>query len=184
MYIITYAWLYKYILAKKHQDAVKKERNLLRLLIFLPIFLLSQETFLLPDEADHLMNQLNTHIKQAEKEVLIFTPHLDDYLFIKNLKSIAKKKVPIVIITQDPISKENQVLRLSLFNNISIFTLKPFSDSMSVKGSLVCIDDQRLFLLSGDINRKEMKNTYSFSVLKEQPCNTLLQTLLSRSNLY
>lgn len=157
---------------------------MLRLLIFLPIFLLSQETFILPDEADHLMDQLNAHIKQAEKEVFIFTPNLDDYIFIKNLKSLAKKKVPIVIITQDPISTENQVLRLSFFNNISIFTLKPFNDSKTIKGSLVCIDNQRLFLLSEDINRKEMKNTYSFSILKEQSCNTLFQTLLSRSSLY
>lgn len=163
---------------------MKKERNLLRLLIFLPIFLLSQDTFILPDEANHLMDQLNTNVKQAEKEVYIFTPHLDDYIFIKNLKSLAKKKVPIVIITQEPIAKENQVLRLSLFNNITIYTLRPFRDSKAINGSLVCIDDKRLFLLSAEINRKEMKNSYSFSMLKEQPCDALFQTLISRSSLY
>ena len=163
---------------------MKKGRNLLRLLIFLPIFLFSQETFILPDEADHLMDELNINIKQAKKEVYVFTPHLDDYIFIKNLKSLAKKKVPIVIITQEPIAKENQVLRLSLFNNISIYTLRPFRDSKTINGSLVCIDGQRLFLLSSDIDRKEMKNTYSFSMLKEQACDALFQTLLSRSRLY
>lgn len=163
---------------------MKKERNLLRLLIFLPIFLFSQETYILPDEADHLMDQLNSHIKQAEKEVFVFTPLLDDYILIKTLKSLAKKKVPVVIITQEPITKENQILRLSLFNNITIYTLRPFRDSKSISGSLVCIDDKRLFLLSADINRKEMKNTYSFSMLNEQSCDALFQTLLSRSVLY
>ncbi len=163
---------------------MKKGKNLLRLLIFLPIILFSQETFLLPDDADHLLDNINTQIQEARQEVLIFTPLLDDYMLIKHLKNTAKRDIPVTIITQGPIVKENKILRLSLFNNISIFALRPFNNSKRLEGSLICIDNQKLFLLSEDLNSSMMKKRYSFSLYKEGSCNTIFNTLLRRCNIY
>jgi len=157
---------------------------LLRLLIFLPIFLYSQETFLLPDDADHLMDTIYKQVNNADREVLIFTPYLDDYMLIKHLKRLAKKGTLVTLITQEPISKENKVLRLSLFNNISIFTLKPFNYSDDLKGSFLCIDDQKLFMLSEDIDSKMMKRRYAFALFEQQPCRDVFHTLLKRSKAY
>ena len=157
---------------------------MLRLLLLLPFFLYSQETFLLPDDTQHLMYKLNKNIQEAKEDVYIFTPTLNDYVLLKTLKTLSKKKIPLTIITQAPISKQNQVLRLSLLNHISLYTLVPFKDSELIHGSLVCIDNQELYLLSSDINSKRLKDEYSFAHYQKQNCHTLLKILLSRSKAY
>ena len=174
----------KYILAKKSQDRVKKGENLLRLLAFLPIFLFSSETFILPDEADHLMHTINQEMKCAKREIYVATPFLDDYSFIKTLKHTAKKGITITIITQGPIEESNQVSRLTLFNNITVFTLEPINHSEQIKGSVICIDEQKLFLLNDDISSKKMKSTYSFATSKQENCKAIFKTLLTRSKPY
>ncbi len=163
---------------------MKKGENLLRLFIFLPLFLFSQETFLLPDEADHLMDRIYTHIDKAHKDVFIFTRHLDDYLLIKHLKGLAKKGIPITLITQEPISQDNKVHRLTLIKNISVLSLQPFGESDTLKGSLICIDNSRFFMLSEELNSKMMQRRYSFATFQEQACHTVFQTLLKRSKHY
>lgn len=157
---------------------------MLRLLLFLPFILCSQETFILPDESHHLMHTLNKNIQNAKQDVYIFTPTLNDYLLIKSLKALSKKKIPITIITQAPISKQNQVLKLSLLKHISLYVLAAFKDSETIHGSLVCIDNQELFSLSSDINSKRLKEEYSFAHYQKQHCHKLFKTFLSRSKTY
>ncbi len=157
---------------------------MLRLLLFLPLILYSQETFLLPDDAQYLMHRLNKNIQNAKEDVYIFTPNLNDYLLIKTLKALSKKKLPLTIITQAPISNENQVLKLSLLKHVSLYTLLPFKDSNTIHGSLVCIDNQELFSLSSDINSKRLREEYSFAHYHKQNCHALFKTLLPRSKVY
>lgn len=163
---------------------MKMGKNLLRLLIFWPLFLFSQETFLLPDDADHLMNTIYTHIDKAHRKVYIFTGGLDDYLLIKHLKSLAKKDVPITLITQGPIAKDNGALKLTLVKNISVLSLQPFGTSNMIKGSFICIDNNRFFLLSEELNSKVLKTRYSIATYEENVCNTTFHTLLKRSKPY
>ena len=163
---------------------VKKEKNLLRLLLFLPIFLFSSETFILPDETDHLMHTMNKEIKGARNQIYFITPHLNDHTFIKTIKRVAKKGILVTIITEEPLQPDNQVSRLTLFNNMEVFTLKPFNQSEKIQGSLICIDNHKLFMLNSDIDNKKMKNSYSFATYSQEACNDLFYTLLERSTPY
>jgi len=156
---------------------------LLRLLLFFPIILLSQEIFMLPDEADTLMHTYNSDIKKAKKEVLILTPFIDEYILTRTLKKLSKKNVSIIIITKASPAQDNKVSYVSLFKNISVFTL-PALKTVSLNGSFICIDDKRSYAISGVLSQKKLKEVYSFGIYKKGKCAYLFTTLLQRSKPY
>lgn len=172
-----------YILAKKHQDAVKKEKYLLRLLLFFPIILLSQEIYLLPDDAHTLLSQYNSDIKSAKKEVFIFSAHLDDYSLTATLKKLSKQNIPITIISRSPIEEKNKMSYLSLFENISIFTLRSLN-SEEIRGSFICIDDEKYYLINDELDKKRLKTIHSLASYNEGKCSYLFKILLQRSSPY
>ena len=160
-----------------------------RLLLFFPLFVLANEVFTLPDHATHLINTLELRLKKANNEVYIFTPILNEYSLVKRLKQIAKKEIKIIIVTSKVDNIENKTKHLSLFNNISIFTLEALQnsemkDQLGLKGSLVCIDNKEMFLLADALESKSLKSNYSFAYWQTGPCKEIFETLLKRTKAY
>ena len=160
-----------------------------------PVFLLLQEAFTLPDQGDKLIHSLNLHLKKAKHEVYIFTPVINDYTIIRSLKKAAKGDVRITLITNESIRQDqnktginNQAAYLSLFKNISVFTLPSFhhdqDSSSELKGSLLCIDDEELFVIANGLSNKKLKSDYAFALHQKVKCNYLFEPLLERCKPY
>ena len=148
---------------------------MLKLFLFFPILLLSQDFFMLPDEAENFQYTLNTQLKKAKSSIEIFSPFLDLYLTDKTLKQMAKKGVKIDIITQE---KESKFSHLALFENINIFIL---NTSSKLKGTLICIDKDELFLLSNSLEYKNLNRDYAFVLHTKEACQKSFKILKSRS---
>ncbi len=155
----------------------QKGKNLLKNFLFLPIFLFSQELFMLPDETEHFKFSLNTQLKKAHSTIQIFTPYLNDYITIKNLKSMAKKGVNIELITKESQTEGNQISYLSLYENIRVYHLKT---DFEIKGLFVCIDKEIMFLLTNNLNYTKLSKEYSFALSSTQACEQRFITLKSR----
>lgn len=163
-------------------------------LIF-PVILLSQETFILPDEGAKVISTLNSHIKTAKKEVYIFTPTINDNTLVNSLKKVAKKDVNVFIITGDSLrnnkedpQQRNRASELSLFRNISVLTLQSLrhgqDESNGLQGSLICIDDEDLFLLTHELDTMKLKRDYAFALHQKMGCKHLFKPLLERAKAY
>lgn len=161
---------------------------MLRLFLFFPLFLLSQDLFLLPDESRNFLDTLNTHIKKANHEIYLFTPSIDEYTLLKTLKQRAEKNVKITIITSEPISEKNKAAYLSLFKNIHVFALSPLLHEIQneggLQGSLVCIDNKELFLLSEAVESENLKQNYAFALYQKRRCEQIFHTLIKRAKAY
>jgi len=150
---------------------------LLKLFLFLPILLLSQELFILPDEAEHFSSTLNMQIHKAKKSIHILTPFMNDYSTIKSLKGMAKKGVNISIITKDQHAKQNRISHLSLYENIRVYHLKT---DFGIKGFLICIDKDDMFLLANNLDYKILSKEYSFALHTKEVCQKRFVSLKKR----
>jgi len=151
---------------------------LLKLLVFIPIFLFSMDFFPLPDEAYHFNDTLNTSLQNAQTEILIITPYINNYSLQKALKKAAKHGVKVTIINAKGNNEVDKTSQLSLYKNISVYTLK---SEAALKGSTVCIDNSTLVLLSTALDFKVLKRDYGFATVNQSPCKKRAQTLLLRS---
>jgi len=138
---------------------------------------------MLPDDADTLMYSYNTDIKQAKKTISILSPSINDFSLIYSLKKLSKQNVPVVIITQLPLDEANKISYLSLFKNISVFTLKA-SEYLNTRGSIICVDNQKSYYISNALNQKKLKTDYAFGIYKEEACSYIFKTLLQRCTAY
>lgn len=160
-----------------------------RLLLFFPLFVLANETYLLPDQATHFINTLDHRLKQAKNEVYIFTPFLDEYSLVKRLKKIARKGVKITIITSKTDNIDDKTKHLSLFKNISVLTLEAVLNSevkerFGLKGSLVCIDDRESFVSTDTLATQSLQSNYSFAFQETGLCEGMFETIIKRANVY
>lgn len=135
---------------------------------------------MLPDDAHSLMSSYNRDIKNAKKEVYIFSSTLNEYTLIHTLKQLSKRDIPIIIISAEALEKEDKTGYLSLFKNISLFTM-PSLSSREIKGSIICIDDDKFYLISQTLEEKRLKERYAFAMYKQIECSYLFKTLLQRS---
>jgi len=149
----------------------------------------------LPDQGDRLVHSITAQLKTAKHEVLIFTPVMDEYTLIRSLKKAAKNDVKITLITNESIRQEhnktdinNQGAYLSLFHNIAVCTLPSFhhdqDSSSELKGSLICIDNEELFMITHGLSTKKLKSDYAFGLHQKIQCNTLFEPLLERCKPY
>jgi len=164
---------------QKNTKLCQKGKNLLKLFLFFPILLFSQELFTLPDEAEHLNYSLDKQIKTAKKSIYIFSSILNSYNTLKSLKSAGKRGVQINIITQKKLTKESKTSHLSLFKNITVHSL---NSDFNLKGSLICIDDKELFLFSNNLDYKQLRQDSSFALHTQETCEKTFTTLLQRSS--
>ena len=157
-----------------------KRKNLLRLFLFFPILLLSQDVFTLPEEADHLIYTLTQELSQADKEVYIFSSKLNGYKLITTLKKLTKKNITIHIISADLSNSKNKASYLNLLEGVHLYTLVEHEDRV-IKGSLLCIDDNKLYLSSASLDKVSIYNNYSFVLSKQTECNYLFKRVINRS---
>ncbi len=151
---------------------------MLKLFLFFPLFLLAQDIFPFPDEADNFNATLNKQIKKATKSISFLIPSLNNYTLQKELKSAAKRGVKITLITTKRPYKEDKISHLALFKGIYIYELKT---NQEIKGSFICIDNKRVILLSQELDYKSLKNSYGFALQAEEKCENRISTLLLRS---
>ena len=153
---------------------------MLRLFLFFPLLLLSQDTFSLPQEAEHFVYTLSTELIKADHEVYIFSSQLNEYKLIAALKKLSKKGVPIHIISADLKHQENKASYLSLLKNIHLYTLVQHEDRI-IKGSLICIDNKKLYLITERLDKVSLHHNYAFAIAKKTDCKHLFTKLLGRS---
>ena len=151
---------------------------MLKLLLFIPIFLFSMDFFPLPDEAYHFNETLNRSLKNAQREILIITPYINNYPLQKALKKVAKQGIKVIIISDKKAYKADRSSQLSLYKNISIYELK---SEAALKGSSICIDNKTLFLLSNALDFKAVKREYGFASRSQNSCKKRAKTLILRS---
>jgi len=153
---------------------------LLRLFLFFPLLLLSQDLFTLPDEAAHFLDSYNQDLLQTKKEVYLFSQEINDYTLVKTLKKLSKDNISIVIISQESSSLENKAYYLNLFEGVILYAL-PTNEQRSLKGSLTCIDNKRLYILSESLHKLSLRNNYSFVLRKDTPCKFIFDKLIQKS---
>ena len=153
---------------------------MLRLFLFFPILLLSQDIFVLPDEAEHYLHTYNNDLLRAKKEVYIFSPNINEYKLIHTIKKLSKKKVHITIISQENHNKDNKISTLSLLKNISIYTLST-DEKRRLRGTLTCVDDTIVYLCSESLEYSSLRNNYAFVLRKKMPCKHLFTDLVEKS---
>ena len=154
---------------------------MLRLFLFFPLLLLSQDLFTLPDEAAHFMDSYNKDLLDAKKDVYLFSQEINDYTLERTLKKLSKKKISIIIITQEERTpKNNKAYYLNLFEGVTLYTL-PSNAQRVLKGSLTCIDNKKLYISSDSLDKLSLHNNYSFALRKKIPCNVIFDTLIQKS---
>ena len=153
---------------------------MLRLFLFFPILLLSQDIFTLPDEADHFIYTFTKELSKADKEVYLFSSKLNEYKLITALKKLSKKKIHIHIISTDIENEDNKASFLNLLEGIDLYTLVQHEDRV-IKGSLLCIDDKKLYLSSDSLDKASLYNNYAFILVKNTECNYLFKRLIDKA---
>lgn len=153
---------------------------MLRLFLFFPLLLLSQDVFTLPDETNHFIYTFSKELSKADKEVHIFSSKLNEYTLISTLKKLSKKKVPLHIFTSELSQEDNKASYLSLLVGVHVYSLAEHKDRL-IKGSLVCIDDKKLYLSTQSLDKVSLYSDYAFVVVKETKCKHLFNKLKEKS---
>jgi len=153
---------------------------LLRLFLFFPILLLSQDIFTLPQEANHFIYTFSKELVKAEQEVYIFSSMLNEYELINALKKLSKKGVSVYIISRDLRKEDNKASYLSLLKGISLYIL-PQHKSRDIKGSLICIDNKKLYLSSESLDHASMYNNHAFVSVQQRQCQDLFKRMIGIS---
>lgn len=150
---------------------------MLRLFLFFPLLLLSQELFILPQESEYALYSLKKKLSKANKEVYLFTPSLNDYLLVNTLKKLNKEKVTITLISSNTNKQNSAISALSLLENVHFYTLLE-NDVRKIKGTVVCIDDTTLYLSSQNLAHTNIRQDYGFTSLEKKNCTKFFTRLL------
>ena len=153
---------------------------MIRLFLFFPLLLLSQEVFTLPQEASYFTNEYRTDLMKAKKSVYIFCEDINEYSFIAALKVLSKRDIPITLITKDTEKKLKKISYLDLLKGVKVFTLSTH-EQRQIKGSLSCIDDAILYLTSDKLEHTAFKQNYSFVLRQENKCEEIFTDLIKLS---
>ena len=153
---------------------------MIRLFLFFPLLLLSQEVFTLPQEANHFTSVYSRDLIQAKNSVYIFCKDVDEYSFISALKKLSKRDIPITLITTDTEEKLKKISYLDLLKGVKVFTLNTH-EQRKIKGSLSCIDDTILYLTSDNLEYTAFKQNYSFVLKQETRCESIFTDLIKLS---
>lgn len=154
---------------------------MIRLFLLFPLLLLSQEVFTLPQEANYFTYEYANDLKRAKKSVYIFCNDINEYSFMTALKLIAKKDIPINIITKNQDKNLKKISSLALLKGVKIFTLSTH-DQRKIKGSLSCIDNQILYLTSETLEHTALEKNYSFVLKQKNNCEAIFTNVLKLSS--
>ncbi|MDF1882283.1 hypothetical protein JHD50_13395 [Sulfurimonas sp. MAG313] len=139
---------------------------MLKLFIFFPFFALASNVYTLPQENHYFVYSFTKSLKEAQKEVNIFTHTLNEYSIVHAIKQLSKRGLIINIFTKDMYQKDSQISYLSLLKGVHIFTLK----HKNIKGSFTCIDDKEMYLSSQDLSYKNLRQDHAFVIHEQRSC--------------
>lgn len=150
---------------------------MLKLFVFFPIFLLSNEVFTLPQEADYFINSYTIDLLKAQNEVHIFSDTINDYSVIQAIRKLSKKDVKVYIISKDIYKKETKVSYLNLLKGVHLYTLKSTKDK-SLEGSYTCIDNKLLYLSTQNLHHTSLHTNHSFALSQKNACKSIFTKIL------
>jgi len=157
-----------------------KRKNLLRLFLFCPVILFSQELFTFPDESQYFMHTYLQSIKNTEKQVYILSSGISNYYLINTIKALSKKKIKVFIISTKETTKKDKTSYLSLLNNVYLYSLASHQDRV-LKGSLTCIDNTIVYLSSENMNAHTLNKNYAYAMRSFNPCEKYFKSLLIKA---
>lgn len=149
----------------------------MKLFLFFPILLLSNEVFVLPQETDYFIDSYTKSLEGTQKEVYIFSDIIDDYTVIKTLKKLSKRNIQIHIISQDLYKQDNRVTYLNLLKGVHLYTLTQTKDKV-LKGSYTCIDDKSSYLSTQNLAHSGLIRNHSFVSFQRHKCKDTFTHLL------
>ena len=112
-------------------------------------------SLLLPHQYDAVMHQLNEHLLNAETEVHIVTPYLQNFNLKKDLLSLLQNNVSITLVTS---SQTHMAANLVQYKHLDFHLLK----NTKLNFSLIIIDNKFTCKLSSAFDENRMKSDLSF----------------------
>ncbi len=156
--------------------------------LLLKFSLFAQSLYLLPDDYDCVIYQIEKKIKKAKSNILIITEIFNNYKLKKALIKAAKKGVKITLISAD----EDMKSILAIYKNIESKELKAI-DNAEKKGiismSIIIIDNTLTCKLSTNLDSVSMQHDISIFTCKSDKNETLsveklIKPLKQRSESY
>jgi len=149
----------------------------LKIFLFFPVLLFSNEIFTLPQEADSFINTYTKALLKTQKEVYIFSDTIDEYSVVQALRKLTKKDIKIYIISDNLHQEKNKAAYLNLLNGVHLYTLIK-TEHKPLQGSYTCIDDKILYLSTQSFQHTSLITNHSFALSQNIPCKTVFMDLL------
>jgi hypothetical protein len=134
------------------------------LTLFLTLSVANAQTlsYLLPDQKGLFEHALSTHLKKANKEIVILTPTLKYAALRTQLIRSSSKGITVTLIAQNP---ADDPLGLVAYHGIELYlySARPLMDT------LIFIDDTTVCHLSESLNDKELARKTQSALCSDDP---------------
>lgn len=138
--------------------------------------------FLLPDEGSRFNHHLQTHLKNAQKEIVIITHSMNYPALSKSIIRSLSGGGHLTLIVSNP---SGDPLRLIAYEGVNLYTYIP----RTLTDTLILIDNTQICHISGPLSEKHLTNASS-NVWCSDEASLILRTqkyinlLLGRSTPY
>ncbi len=138
--------------------------------------------FLLPDEGSRFNHHLQTHLKNAQKEIVIITHSMNYPTLSKSIIRSLSTRGHLTLIVSKP---SGDPLRLIAYEGVNLYTYP----SRTLTDTLILIDNTQVCHLSGPLSEKHLTNAASSVWCSDDPSLILrmqkhVNVLLRRSAPY
>ncbi|MDP1785334.1 MAG: hypothetical protein Q8K81_07925 [Sulfuricurvum sp.] len=138
--------------------------------------------FLLPDEKSQFNYHLQSHLKKANKEIVILTSSMNFPSLRKTLTGTLSHGVHLTLIVREPLGDP---LYFTAYRGVDLYTYRP----RNLSDTLILIDNIYVCHLSGPLNEKHLSDDTSSVWCSDEASHLLrtkkhLDTLLQRSRGY
>lgn len=138
--------------------------------------------FLLPDEGSLFNHDLQKHLKNSQKEIVIITPSFNHPSLSKSILHSISRQGHLTLIVSKP---SGDPLRFIAYQGVSLFTYTP----RVLADTLILIDNSYVCHLSGSLNEKSLSDHVSSVWCSDEPSLVLsaqkqITSLKKRSKAY
>jgi len=110
--------------------------------------------FLLPDEGSHFDHHLQTHLKNAQKEVVIITASMHYPSLNKTILRSLSHGVHLSIIAND---LHNDPLHFAAYQNVAVYR----NSTRAISDTIILIDNTHICHIPDALDEKNLKNNIS-----------------------